>query len=480
MTHRVLLTSAGIVVNHSHSTWEYSDADKDYYQAQTLAAYPRIAPISYVHMDHSSEVLRPTRRYNCWGFTFNPRQCWINQPTDVQNTLNANGVQVYAPNLRIGDVVCYRDANKVITHTGRVWSIDPSGQVQLVQSKWGGLGEYLHPVAVVPASYGTNVSYWRVIPLSGKGDAWHKDNLADDRLPYPSGIKWLSPDLWCSNTGGTTHENPRRGRQNMLYARLHNPDSLPINDANVRFYWADPHGGLPHSSWKDIGQARISVSPGTFAIAGPVAWTPDASIPEHCCILAIADTGDDPYSAATQDPLVWPYDIARDNNVVQRNISVLSVLPRLKRLRLPQFSAMNPFHVKMPVEVLVSARILEPRDLGELGLDLRAMFPTIARAAKSRAGRSRTVHPAPSIAVEALTKGTNWRTPGGRLSTRGKLLRTYPVVFGQGGHLNLVVRGGRDIRPGQLFRIDLEQRVGGATTGGMTYLIVVKEGAKRP
>jgi hypothetical protein len=432
--------------------------------------------VHYVHLDHSSEELLPTRRYNCWGFTFNPRQCWINSGTDVQNILNANGTQVFPPNLRVGDVICYRDNSNVITHTGRVWSVNASGQASLIQSKWGGLGEYLHPPLTVPPGYGTNVTYWRATPLTGKGDAWHKDNAADDRLPYPPGVKWLSPDLWCNNSGGTAHQDPVRGQPNQLYARLHNPDTLPINDATIRFYWADPNGGIPHSDWHDIGTTPISLSPGGVGVAGPVTWTPDASVPAHSCLLAIADTGDDPFVAATLDPIVWPFDIARDNNVVQRNIAVITLPPAPSPEPFPlPFTALNPFQVKLPVEVRVDLKFVEPRDLGALNLDMQALSPFLERIAKRRRRLYRVIRPRPAVTLEVRPEGDLWHSKGGRVSARGMVLATAPVPAGRGGSLRLMLTPTKAIRPGQTYRIDIEQRVGGEVTGGMTYVVVVGE-----
>jgi hypothetical protein len=214
MSHRTLLTAANVPVQHIHYPWEYDPAQQASIQNEIMTQYPGIQPVTYVHLDHHPEDLLPTLRYNCWGFTFNPRQCWINSGQDVQNILDANGFQVTPPNLRVGDVACYRDEQNIITHTGRVWGIDAAGQVSVIQSKWGAWGEYFHPPNLVPQSYGTNITYWRVTPLKGKGDVLIKDNYMDDRLPYPFGTRWLSPDLWCNNLGGMLHHSPIRGQIN--------------------------------------------------------------------------------------------------------------------------------------------------------------------------------------------------------------------------------------------------------------------------
>lgn len=509
MSHRTLTTAASTVVNHSHpdQTWEPTHAQKTSTQASALTSFPGIQALHYIHLDHSSEELLPTQRYNCWGFTFNPRQCWISSGNDVQNILNDNGTQVYSPSIRIGDVICYRDTINVITHTGRVWSINAAGQPVLIQSKWGGWGEYLHPPLTVPASYGTDVTYWRVTPLTGKGDAWHKDNAADDRLPYPPGAKWLSPDLWCNNSGGTLHQDPVRGQPNQLYARLHNADTLPISNETVRFYWADPNGGIPHSQWHDIGTATVSVSPGVSAIAGPVSWTPSSSVPNHTCLLAIADTGDDPYAAVTLDPIVWPFDIARDNNIVQKNVSVVPLPPSPSPKPLPlTFTALNPYPIKQPIEVRVEMQQVEPKELGTLALDLKDYNPDFEEHTARVHWQPSTVRLRPTIfqklflflleilraplrlfrmippkpaALELGLDGGSRHSVMHRISDSGMVLTTAPVAFGEGSRFNLMFIPSKALRPGQTYRIDLEQRIGGVITGGMTYLVVVTQKGER-
>ena len=469
MSHRTLTTAAAVVVNHTHpdQTYELTATEKASYHASALASYPGIQPVEYVRLNHVSEVLLPTRRYNCWGFTFNPRQCWISSGTDVQNILNGNGTQVSAPNLRVGDVICYRDPVNTITHTGRVWSLGAGGQPALIQSKWGSLGEYLHPPLTVPLSYGTNVTYWRVTPLAGKGDGWHQDNAADDRLPYSPGICWLSPDLWCNNSGGTTHQDPLRGQPNQLYARLHNPDTLAL-DGSVRFYWADPNGGIPHSEWNSIGTAPAAVAPGATVVVGPVTWTPGPTAPAHSCLLAIADLGDDPFAAATQDPIVWPFEVWRDNNIVQRNVAVIT-LPPGPPPPLP-FTTGNPLGIAAPVQVQARLAPLVRADVKLLGIDPGALGPLADQLPERAAPR-----PRPGMRLEIVPEKGKWRT-GGTLVGKGLTFKMARVPPGR--HERLVLKPAA-LKAGPAiegYRLDVVQRVAGVVTGGMTYVFVVKRG----
>ncbi|MGA1871709.1 MAG: hypothetical protein ACMUJM_24540 [bacterium] len=326
-------------------------------------------------------------------------------------------------------------------------------------------------------------------------------------MPYPPGIKWLSPDLWCNNSGGTLHQDPVRGQPNQLYARLHNADTLPISNETVRFYWADPNGGIPHSQWHDIGTATVSVSPGLAAIAGPVSWIPGASVPNHACLLAIADTGDDPCASATLDPIVWPYDIARDNNVVQKNISVVTLppSPSPKPIPLP-FTALNPYPIKKPIEVRLEMQQVEPKELDTLALDLKDFSPDFKEHAKRGHWLPSAIRPRPTIfqafllflleilripfrllqiippkpvALELGFEDGFRHFKMHRISDRGMILKSAPVAFAEGGRFCLMFIPSKALRPGQTYRIDVEQRVDGVVTGGMTYLIVVTQKEER-
>jgi hypothetical protein len=514
MSHRILVTSLGTVVDHWHKDdvyGEISDADKATMQANALATYPGITPVEYIHLDHTSEVLLPSYKWNCWGFTFNPRQCWVGlDGSDIQLILDDNGTQVFVPNLRIGDVICYRNAG-TITHTGRIWSLDAAGNPALVQSKWGSLGEYFHAPATVPASYGADRTYWRVTPLGGKGDAWVKDCAADDRLPYaPCSEFYLSPDLWCNNSGGATHEDPHRGSPNQLWVKVRNADTLAITNAEVRVYWANPTGGMPHTEWALIGTALVSVPAGVGneATAGPVMWTPGAAEPEHCCLFAIVNTGEDYHEPTTLDPIVWPFDIARDNNIIWKNMWIEEVpappppgaptAPGGNQGKTLTFVAKNPFNTAAIVEVKVKVRPITGEDVLRMGfaaqaltraggpvlkdLEVKPVKPGEVVAARhvlfptSAAKVSRLLGPKlkPKVAIDFLKMETTWRKRGGALHEKGLVFSLGRVAPGKGGRIDFRVAALPGAKPGDIHRIDFEQTVGGQVTGGGAYVIVVK------
>jgi hypothetical protein len=512
VSHRILVTSASNVVDHWHKDdvyGELSAADKASMQASALSTYPGITPVEYIHLDHTVEVLLPSYKWNCWGFTFNPRQCWVGlDGADIQLILNDNGTQVFVPNLRIGDVVVYKSGGS-ITHTGRIWTLDAAGNAALVQSKWGSLGEYFHAPTTVPASYGVDITYWRVTPLSGKGDAWSKDCGADDRLPFaPCSEFYLSPDLWCNNAGGTTHENPHRGSPNQLWVRVRNADSLAITGAEVRVYWSDPTGGMPHTDWHLIGTATANVvaGAGNEVIAGPIMWTPGAGEPEHCCLFAIVNTGDDYHEPTTLDPIVWPFDVARDNNIVWKNMWIETVPPppppgapsgpAPSQGKTLTFVARNPLAVAAAIEVRVKVRPLRAEEVLRMGFSAEALkraggpvlkdlaeVQPIARGALAKpeawpAGGSkltRFLGPKikPKVAVNFKME-TSWRKLGGTLHDKGLVFSLGKVAPGKGSRIDFNVAALVGAKPGDIHRIDFEQRTGGQLTGGGAYVIVVK------
>jgi hypothetical protein len=84
---------------------------------------------------------------NCHGWVFTGGLYWIPGEA-IELILEDNCYQkVSAP--RIGDLAIYRDENGAITHTAVVRAMIRDGLV-LVESKWGELGPFLHPVDVHP------------------------------------------------------------------------------------------------------------------------------------------------------------------------------------------------------------------------------------------------------------------------------------------------------------------------------------------
>jgi hypothetical protein len=98
----------------------------------------------------------PTTTCNCHGWVYTGGRFAI-QGCFVDGLLSDNGyAEVSEP--RAGDVVIYRNAVGGIEHTGLVRMVGQDGLI-LVESKWGPLGVYLHPIDSQP--YGVSRKYYR-------------------------------------------------------------------------------------------------------------------------------------------------------------------------------------------------------------------------------------------------------------------------------------------------------------------------------
>ena len=263
----------------------------------------------YRHFDLSNEELGRTTRYNCWAFTFLPRRYWINSSADVDQILHDNCIPVAPGSVRPGDVIRYRDAANVTTHTGRVWAVDGAGNCTLVRSKWGAMAEYVHiPLhPFITPSYGTNLAFFRQIaPLKGLGDLWIRDSSTDNGEQANHSL-WASPDiLMDAPPYGSVDANAVFGEVNRVWTFVHNRSNRDIANVRVRYYWADPHAGFAPSNWQLIpptaghpNPTNAFTAPANSSVQAPyVEWVPvpvpDVSDPAHQCLLAVTFINDDP------------------------------------------------------------------------------------------------------------------------------------------------------------------------------------------
>ncbi len=445
MPHATLKTAQGIIVNHSlkFSGSEFTDAEKQQYQQQYLSSYPGISPTYYTKLDLSSVELLPTKEYNCWGFTFDPRRCVINSGADVQNILNDNANSVQDGSVKCGDVICYRN-NGIITHTGRVWTVDNQGHATLIRSKWGQLGEYLHPPLTVPPSYGTDITYWRMhTHLQGRAVLFIKDSNSDtgfDCSPHPF---WVSPDIWVdSNLDGSPDPNPIAGTINHVYATVRNIGTEPISNTEIRFYWADPSGGIPPSAWNLIGTFTIiSLAQNSSFVAGPVNWTPQAT-PEHQCLLIIANGGDGVAADYEPDPIVYSFDVEWENCIGMKNVFVKT------KTKGSSFSV--DFKITNTKRKRGVANIVI-KEIGEgIGKPLR---------------RESSIQSTQDIKFE-------------QYQSEGALIRQSKGIelkSGESRKLTFKITVPPNAKPGAEYTYHMIQKLDGEVTGGITYIVKVVE-----
>jgi hypothetical protein len=81
--------------------------------------------------------------YNCHGWVFADGRAWISGES-VDTILEDNDYRVVSTPT-VGDVVIFRTAQGKVSHSALVRAITDDGRV-LLESKWGKMGRYLHPI----------------------------------------------------------------------------------------------------------------------------------------------------------------------------------------------------------------------------------------------------------------------------------------------------------------------------------------------
>lgn len=472
MTHRVLKTASGTIINHSHYADTWSQAYKQQRQNQAFTDYPGIQATYYTHLDLSVEELLPCQSYNCWGFTFNPRQCWITSGNDVQNILNDNCISVQDGSIQVGDVICYR-LDGGITHTGRVHSVDGSGHAVLIRSKWGNWGEYLHSPLNVPDIYGTELSYWRLTAhLMGLPLLNVKDNNTDDGCQCSSYPFWVSPDIWVdSNLDGVADDNPIANQTNHIYARVRNIRDEPISNVEVRFYWADPAGGIPPADWNLIGTDTIAnLAANSDSVAGPVSWVPQP-VPSHQCLLVIVHGGDGILETSGPDPIVYSFDVYWDRRIGMKNVTVIEV--KAGKSTFIPFKIKNLFREPKKIDISIKAVY---KDLHEYKAILKEpWYNTLRRIVYLPLFR-----PVWHRGILANGLKVDVQIPANlrfkELETQQRHIQHLKAIRLEGNESKKVgfrIKVPSRAKPGTRYTYDVTQRIDGQITGGCTYIIKV-------
>lgn len=132
---------------------------------------------------------------------------------------------------------------------------------------------------------------------------------------------WLSSDIWV--VPGTNPEGapgtPIVGQTNYLWARVTNNGISSVNNAVVRFYWANPSVGFDRNTANLVGTSNVNLLAGESAdVLCLTPWIPEYVNNGHECVLAEA-------FHASLDPLpVTPdFNVPTDRHVAQRNLSVV-------------------------------------------------------------------------------------------------------------------------------------------------------------
>ncbi|SDX32017.1 hypothetical protein SAMN05444487_11420 [Marininema mesophilum] len=143
----------------------------------------------------------------------------------------------------------------------------------------------------------------------------------DVKLEIQDGSPWyLSPDIWTVSGDDPlgTPGQPIVGQPCYIWARVHNNGKDAIQNANVRFYWANPAVGFNRKTANFIGKAYVSLAGSeTREVLCLSPWNPSFVNNGHECVMVEASHPYDPLQAGLT------FNVTTDRHVAQRNLTVL-------------------------------------------------------------------------------------------------------------------------------------------------------------
>lgn len=159
-------------------------------------------------------------------------------------------------------------------------------------------------------------------------------------LEIEDGSPWyLSPNIWTvpGNDPEGDPGMPVAGTPCFMWAHVRNNGSTPVNNAQVRFYWANPSVGFDRTTANHIGTSNISLAAGEERdVLCLTPWVPVYLNQGHECVLAEA-------FHTTEDPLPSSpvFNVSTDRHVAQRNLSVVRTTGSRKMMFSVSFSICN-------------------------------------------------------------------------------------------------------------------------------------------
>jgi hypothetical protein len=133
---------------------------------------------------------------------------------------------------------------------------------------------------------------------------------------------WASTDIWVApgNDPNSAPGQPIAGEPAFVWARVHNNGDSNVEQAQVRFWWANPSAGVLRTTATLIGASAVNLRSGeTKDVLCVIPWVPTVVNNGHECLVAEilhpADPLPQPLPEAFQ-PMVL-------RQVAQRNMVVL-------------------------------------------------------------------------------------------------------------------------------------------------------------
>lgn len=301
-----------------------------------------------------------------------------------------------------------------------------------------------------------------------------------------SGVFWESPDIFVvpgvdaaaaplmpSTVGGVA----RAGLPNTLYAQLWNLGKAPAFRVRVEFYWCNPSLGISRAdanligaTWVDLGNrfARSAdwveqrgpsgtyLSMGSHAMVRcPTTWVPQFVNNGHECLVVRVSEPILDAVAPTQ------FSAAADRHVAQRNIAVVT--------------SGSP----AALDIALDLGYLEQTGTAEIEVvadDANGMDWLKLYSGSRSAHFQPPSHPTVAGLLPVQARGARVLDLAHLPSAqRGHLLRSRETVARGCDPLAVPFHAGiADMRPGEAQVLRVRQKVGGATVGGYTVVLIGK------
>jgi hypothetical protein len=324
---------------------------------------------------------------------------------------------------------------------------------------------------------------------------------------------WTSTDIWVvpgtdpNGSPGT----PVAGQPAYLWAHAANLGNTQANGTRIDFYWADPSAQVIVGNATAIGSAFVDLAPEPDPnnpvgqdVLCLVPWVPVIVNGGHECLLAVAHVPGD--TAPIPDPLPngYVFDPPAHDQIAQRNITVL-VASMLQAAMVISVRALP----RQDKEAFISVEYggeLDERQLALLGLRGLQLRPAPQRTVQVElslqplcGGKER--HPHAEEAAEPPGYGAGsevggdidveaqGQEPGAAEDDLGAAAGT-DTDYGNKRGLRVSLRRGTaaavyaafsadGLRPGQYQLVHIIERSQGKVAGGVSYVVVQREGDKK-
>lgn len=194
---------------------------------------------------------------------------------------------------------------------------------------------------------------------------------------------WLSFDIWTvPGEDPDAPEGPATvGTPCYVWARVRNTGTSRIENATVRFYWANPNVGFNRQTATPIGTAYVSLNGGgdTQNVLCLTPWVPAFVNGGHECLLVEAF-----HPSLDPLPLTPEFNAATDRHVAQRNLTVLTAQGD-SMFRIP-FEVRNP--TAREQAYALSVRLADEDQISRVAKNLRRRDLTRSSGKDTRLGLS--------------------------------------------------------------------------------------------